>query len=264
MLSTKAPHAPYTPPTRYATRFSTLAPYQPASFNEADVSDKPAWVRAIAPWTSTQIANKQRSIKNIYRTLLGVDDAVHRIVDTMQDTGRLSNTLFIYMGDNGEQWGEHRLGGKYDPYMEGIRIPLVIRYDPTGSAARVDTTHIAMNVDIAQTIAAAAGLSAPGAEGGSLLLPLLSGSPPAWRSDALAEHSSAAGGLSPTFCEVHSLGWAYTQYSTGEEELYDLKADPLELQNRATDPALASTLSTERTRLHQLCQPTPPGFTFSH
>jgi N-acetylglucosamine-6-sulfatase len=263
MLATKAPHAPYTPPTRYATRFSTLAPYQPASFNEANVSDKPAWVRAIAPWTPTQTSNKQKSIKNIYRTLLGVDDAVHQIADTLQATGRLQDTLFIYMSDNGEQWGEHRLGGKNDPYLEGIRIPLVIRYDPLGSTARVDTTHIAMNVDIAQTIAAAAGVTAPGAEGRSLL-PLLSGTPPTWRSDALAEHIASAGGLSPTFCEVHSLDWAYTQYSTGEEELYNLKTDPLELQNQAANPADSSTLSTQRTRLHQLCQPTPPGFTFTH
>ena len=132
-----------------------------------------------------------------------------------------------------------------------------------GSTARVDTTHIALNVDIAQTIAAAAGVSAPGAEGTSLL-PLLTGTAPSWRTDALAEHTASGGGLSPTFCEVHSLAWAYTQYATGEEELYDLNADPLELQNRASDPALASTLAAERARLHQVCQPPPPGFTFSH
>jgi arylsulfatase A-like enzyme len=263
LLAPKAPHAPYTPPTRHATAFSNLAPYQPASFDEADVSDKPAWVRAIAPWSSTQIATKQKSIKNIYRTLLGVDDAVHKVVDTMQDTGRIANTLLIYMGDNGEQWGEHRLGGKNDPYLEGNHVPLVIRYDPVGSTARVDPTHIALNVDIAQTIAGTAGVAAPGAEGQSLL-PLLAGQPPAWRQDALSEHIASAGGLSPTYCEVHSLDWAYTQYATGEEELYDLGADPLELENRAADPTLAGVLDAQRARLHQLCQPPPPGFTFSH
>jgi arylsulfatase A-like enzyme len=127
----------------------------------------------------------------------------------------------------------------------------------------VDPTHIALNVDIAQTIAGAAGVAAPGAEGQSLL-PLLAGQPPAWRQDALSEHIASAGGLSPTFCEVHSLDWAYTQYATGEEELYDLGADPLELENRAADPTLASVLDAQRARLHQLCQPPPPGFTFSH
>jgi len=262
MLSTKTPHSPYTPPRRYASAFPGLPAYDPPSFNEADVSDKPAWVRAVAPWTPAQVQAKQVNIRKSYQSLLSVDDAVSSVTDALAATGRLRNTVVIYMGDNGEQLGEHRLRGKNAPYTESIRIPLVIRDYRLDGTARIDG-HLVWNADIAQTIAAAAGVAAPGAEGASLV-PLVAGERPPWRTDELAEHIAAAGGISPTFCEVHSAAWAYTQYSTGEEELYDLAADPFELTNVAQDPAAAATLAAERAHLHELCRPPPPGFVFSH
>ena len=88
---------------------------------------------------------------------------------------------------------------------------------------------------------------------------LLTDAPTVWRDDALAEHIAEAGGLSPTFCQVLSTAYACTQYSTGEEELYDLQADPPELENDAANPAFATVLANERDRLHQ---PPPPGFTY--
>jgi N-acetylglucosamine-6-sulfatase len=205
---------------------------------------------------------KQVNIRKSYQSLLSVDDAVSSVTNALAATGRLQNTVVIYMGDNGEQFGEHRLRGKNTPYMESIRIPLVIRDYRLDGTARSDG-HLVWNADIARTIAAAAEVAAPGAEGSSLA-PLVAGEQPPWRTDELAEHIAAAGGLSPTFCEVHSAAWAYTQYSTGEEELYDLAADPFELTNVAQDPADAATLAAERARLHELCRPPPPGFVFSH
>lgn len=54
------------------------------------------------------------------------------------------------------------------------------------------------------------------------------------------------------------------QYSTGEEELYDLTTDPFELQNEAGNPAYAGDVAALRVRDHQLCQPVPPGFLWTH
>ena len=60
---------------------------------------------------------------------------------------------------------------------------------------------------------------------------------------------------------TNSQGFIYVKYDTGEEELYDLSADPLELKNQAGNPAY----STERAQLHarmiELCSPPPPDFT---
>ena len=82
--------------------------------------------------------------------------------------------------------GEHRWKYKLTPYEESIRVPLVIRYDPLTEG---DTTPaLALNVDLAPTIAELAGVDLPGADGRSLV-PILSGEAPAVRTDFLIEHA---------------------------------------------------------------------------
>jgi choline-sulfatase len=64
----------------------------------------------------------------------------------------------------------------------------------------------------------------------------------------------------PTFCGVRKSGFSYVLYNTGEEELYDLTADPYELTNVATNPNYLSTLVSMRKTMKVLCNPVPPGF----
>jgi arylsulfatase A-like enzyme len=56
----------------------------------------------------------------------------------------------------------------------------------------------------------------------------------------------------------------YAQYSTGEEELYDLRRDPWEMTNVATDPAYHVALVHARKQTHRMCNPPPPGFAWTH
>jgi hypothetical protein len=60
---------------------------------------------------------------------------------------------------------------------------------------------------------------------------------------------------------VRSTGWKYVRYATGEEELYDLSADPFESQNQASNPNAfyQNQLVPMRAQEQQLCQPEPPG-----
>ena len=48
-LAFKAPHGPSSPAPRHVGMFAGLPPWRPASYNEADVSDKPTWVQNTAP-----------------------------------------------------------------------------------------------------------------------------------------------------------------------------------------------------------------------
>jgi arylsulfatase A-like enzyme len=249
-----APHYPAIPAPRHRTAFSDLAPWRPPSYDEADVSDKPGWVQALPPLTADRTAQIDGFRLRQYRSLLAVDDAVRRIVRSLRQTGRLGNTMIVFASDNGYLWGEHRWSAKLVPYEESVRVPIVIRYDPLTAGPRSDA-HLALNIDFAPTFADLAGTSAPGAEGTSLL-PLLARSSAAWRTDFLIEH---AGGPVPAYCGVHARRAVYVKYSTGEEELYRLRLDPYELQNRVTDPGSAGTLAALRARLKVLCQPPTPG-----
>jgi N-acetylglucosamine-6-sulfatase len=228
-FSPKAPHIggpmqDVTPAPRHVGSLDGLEPWRPPSLNEHDVSDKPEYVRLHAeipldeldPWRQRQL-----------ESLLAVDEAIAHMVAALQEAGKLADTLIVFTSDNGFGWGEHRRTHKIVPYEESIRVPLVIRYDRLPLSAHVES-RLALNIDLAPTVAAATGTSAPGAEGRNLL-PLMAGRS-GWRPSFLFE-AYMQGWRVPAYCAFRGERWKYVQYATGEEEVYDLAVDPYELQS---------------------------------
>jgi N-acetylglucosamine-6-sulfatase len=257
-----APHSPTKVDKQYKTACAGLPPNRPPSFNEADTSDKPKYVRRRALLTTTDIAKIDRHHLADCRSLLSVDDQVGNIVNALQSTGRLSNTLLVFMSDNGYLFGEHRRTGKIVPYEESIRVPMAVRYDPvTAPLAGTTNADLVLNLDIAPTFAAAAGVTPPAGWqfDGQSMLPLFTDPSAAWRDHFLIEHWGEGG--VPAYCAVRSATWKYVLYATGEEELYDLSADPYELVNQASnpDPVYQNQLVAMRAQEQTLCQPQPPG-----
>jgi arylsulfatase A-like enzyme len=264
-----APYAPHTPvalPARHASAFTGIPPWRPPAFDEGDTSDKPSWVRIRQPLTPEEVTKIDEIRRLQLAAQLAVDDGVDAILGSLRASGRLENTMVVFLSDNGLTWGEHRLWNrKNSAFEESIRVPLIIRYDPLVDAPR-SNDQLVGNVDLAPTFAALAGIKAPGAEGRSLL-PLLDSTaadPPPWRSRMLVEHLRGTLGAAalevPTFCAVRSDRYKYVAYATREEELYDLVADPAELVNRATDPTLRTVLLGLRGDVRRLCNPPPPEF----
>jgi len=247
----KAPHLPATPAPRHAGTFAGLEPWRPPSWNEADVSDKPLYVRSSAPIDAAILDGmRERQLES----LLATDDAVGGIIAALEETGKLHDTLIIFMSDNGFLWGEHRKAHKLVPYDESIRVPLVIRWDALG--AQSVSNRFALNVDLAPTIAAAVGIEAPKAEGKSLL-PLLTNTATSWRTSFLIEHYAQPWRV-PGYCGFRSSQWKYVQYTTGEEELYDLRRDPYELHSRHREERARVIRYRDRV-LRSPCR--PPTFT---
>ena len=145
-----APHEPYAdlPP---GTTARALEPYDVPSFGEADVSDKPPYI-ADLPWTGARRACRAGSVGASATSSRVSIARSARIVRRWRHTKRLSNTMIVFMSDNGYMWGEHRAYFKAKPYEEAMRVPMVVRYDPWTTAARTES-HVVLNLDLAQTFA---------------------------------------------------------------------------------------------------------------
>jgi arylsulfatase A-like enzyme len=124
---------------------------KPQSLNEADVSDKPEWVQNKPRLSSTKIEELRALNRNRLRALQSVDDMVGRLMNTLSDTGELSNTYIVFTSDNGVYLGEHRLEEKVAAYQAAPRIPLVIR--GPGVPQGVTRSQMALNNDFAPTFA---------------------------------------------------------------------------------------------------------------
>jgi arylsulfatase A-like enzyme len=189
-----------------------------------------------------------------WEALLAVDQLVGRLVDVLTDAQRIDDTIFIFTSDNGFLNQEHRWRGKDVPYEESIRVPMVIAYPREIPPASV-TNALASNVDLAPTIADFAGVALP-ADGVSLR-PLLTDHASSARDSVVLEHAVRT---APAYCGVRTPGFMFARYATGEEELYDLAADPHQLDNVA---ASRPNKTTELRSLTQtLCAPVPPGFSW--
>ena len=105
----RAPHIYSEPEADYADVEVPWANSDP-SFNEVDISDKPAWFQSLHANRNPNLANAARAWTNIrVRTLLSVDDAVRSLLDDLEARGELENTLVVLTSDNGYLMGEHRV-----------------------------------------------------------------------------------------------------------------------------------------------------------
>jgi arylsulfatase A-like enzyme len=257
-LAPFAPHAPATPAPRHQNEFKNIKVPRGPSFNEADVSDKPTWVRALPLLNQTQIKELDKLYRKRRQSLLAVDDMVQNIVNSLQAKGELNNTYIFFASDNGYHQGQHRLdSGKMTAYEEDLLVPLSVR--GPGVPAKRTVDHLTANVDYAATFAEIGGASVPSFVDGRSLVPLLKGqTPPTWRAALLLENKDGAipplrnadGPLEPSdpfelavgptgdgpgidgFMGLRiNDGTSYLEYTTGEHEYYNNTTDPAQLRN---------------------------------
>jgi N-acetylglucosamine-6-sulfatase len=215
----------------------------PPSLNEADMSDKPAWMRRLP-------LRDEGHLRQLYNerlaALRAVDDLVGALAHTLEQRGELERTAFVFTSDNGYLLGQHRWESKVLVYEESIRVPLAVHLPGGGTPPVV--TRMALNNDLAPTIAALARVQPPQPVDGRSLLPLLRGETPAWRPLFLVEYPPTGGRGIPPFYAVRAEGaegrrgvvlsetLSFDGQRVRARELYDLEADPFQLESRADDP----------------------------
>lgn len=238
LLTPYAPHHPATPAPRHDRLFAGAQVPRTPSFNEEDVSDKPAPRSSLS---GSEIADIDSLYRSRLQSMQAVDEMIARVVMVLESSGRMGDTYFFFTSDNGFHMGQHRLRPqKATPYEEDVRVPLIVR-GPGVPAGETLYGYLAGNVDLAPTLAELAEVEIPHFVDGRSLAPLLRGERPAAgtrRQAFLLEQYSDEGLIAPSprsaqpvFVGLRTLRYKYVEYWTGVREIYDLGSDPYELSN---------------------------------
>ena len=258
----RSPIGPQPLSRHYDTALNASVP-RPPGYNEADTSDKPSFIRDIPLMERAEIESMDTRWRKEIESLRGVDDGVGAIVEALRRAGKLSNTFLFFLSDNGQFIGQHRLSSaKFLPYDPAARVPLLVR--GPGIKPGSSTPELVANVDIAPTILGLTGAKLPGGFDGRSLRPFWKNLKKRSRRPILLESyigpndvpaDASSGGASASasapprnFIGLRAGRYKYVEYTSGDRELYDMKTDPAELVNRATDPAwrrIATRLAAE-------------------
>jgi arylsulfatase A-like enzyme len=208
-------------------------------------------------WDTTE--KYQTNMRAYFRMISGIDHVVGRLVKELKKQGLAENTVIIYTADNGYYLGDRGFAGKWTHYQESLRVPLII-YDPrlpNPQRGQV-VPEMALNSDLVSTMIELAGLPVPQAHTGRSLAPLIRGKQASdWRKDFLCEFLAVPQTI-PLWEGVHGQNATYARYFVdGPNEppyefLHDLKKDPQQLTNLATESGAHPLLKRMRNRCDQL------------
>lgn len=233
-------------------------------YNRMSPAQKAAWDRHYDPiikkFKEQKLTGKalaewkyQQYMHDYLRVIHSIDRNVGRVLDYMEKSGLLENTLVIYTSDQGFYMGEHGWFDKRFMYEESFRTPMLARF-PGG--AKGDIPEMVQNIDHAATFLQLAGVPVPEDVQGDSYLPLLKGEKTKnWRTSLYyhfyeypAEHAVKRhyGVRTDRYKLIHFYN------DIDAWELYDLQADPDEMHNIYGEPGNEALIDSLKTELHKL------------
>lgn len=287
MCHHKAPHRPWEPDEKHAHMYEDIDIPEPVTFNddyanrsnaakeatmrvERDLTKKDLKMDPPPNLTSAERKswNYQRYIKDYLRVVASIDDNVGRILDYLEEEGLAENTIVVYTSDQGFFLGDHGWYDKRFMYEESLQMPFIVRYPRAIEPGSV-TDDMALNVDFAETFLDYAGIDVPDFMQGTSLRPVMEErTPDDWQTSVYYrywEHLSAPHKVGAHYgvrTKQHKLIYYYgkslgasntsDETRTPEWELFDLKADPYELNNVYHDPSYSDTVKTLKEELYRL------------
>lgn len=270
----KAPHRSWEPAARFEKHFEDVTIPEPSTF-DVSLDDRPAAIRnsdiqiadmpdfeelGVArglPRQERKRRNFQHFVKRYYRTLLGVDENVGRLLDYLDKEKLAEDTLVLYSSDNGFFAGEYGLFDKRMMYEPSIRVPLLARYPAGFQPGQEIRDRMVLNNDIAHTLLDYAGVPRPQAmQGhGESWRPIVEGRRTPWRDAWMYEYFEyPAITCTGKMRGIRTARWKYVHYIQEPQgaELFDLQSDPGERRSLAASPAHRATAAELRNRLDQM------------
>ncbi|SKA93339.1 Arylsulfatase A [Prosthecobacter debontii] len=192
--------------------------------------------------------------RNLVRSYLActsfMDAQVGRLIQALEESGQLDNTIVVLWGDHGWHLGEKEITGKNTLWDRGTKVPLI--FAGPGVTAGGRTQQPAELLDIYPTLIELAGLPARTDLEGISLIPQLKDALAKRERPAVTSHNQGNHG-------VRSENWRYIHYADGSEELYDMQKDPNEWENLAGKPEYAKVIEEHKKWLPKIDVPPAPN-----
>lgn len=261
--------APFIPAERHEDRYQeNMFPRRGNAVAFDNKTSKPLLHRALQIKGSDAIKSafaqlldhgtSETTIQKRAEMMLAVDEGLGRIIDSLREHGKLHNTVILFTSDNGYYYGEHGLSiERRLPYEEATRAPLLLYYPRLIRAA---TRHDALvsTIDIAPTLLELAGVEIGEYIQGYSFLPVLRGEKSAVREYHMMEYFNSElampwlHGMSYRAIRSNQYKYIHWLHYSGRNELYDLQADPLELENIVNYSSRRDTLQALRRALRDM------------
>jgi arylsulfatase A-like enzyme len=239
LVTPSSPHVPLSPDPADLFAWSDV---RWEVVEEADVSDKPSWIRSRPPLPPDALNRFRATARGQLREATGMDRAVGAILSGIAP-GDWANTVVVYCSDNGLFYGEHRIPAngifKNDAYDPGLRVPLVVR--GPGFPSGVSPEPVTMAADVTATLVAVSGATAGLTPDGVDLRDVVSNPASYAGRQLLHEHDAQTDfGTAPAAQGITTATRKLYRYpsaaGTDRYQAYDLDTDPDELVNWANDP----------------------------
>lgn len=240
------PHPPFIPPQEYADRFDPATMPGP-HFRSSDLEQQ---VKLASLDFQDELRTPQQHdafrVQALYYAMIAqIDDQFARIIDELERTGQRDHTVIIFTSDHGEALGDHGLMFKGCRFYEGlVRVPLIISRPAEYRTGLISDALVEL-LDLTSTLMDIAQIPCPPYMQGKSLLPILRGGqdPSIHRDfvrseyfDALDPHFTGGSGTFGTmYRTAHHKLCMYHDKKIGE--LYDLRSDPWEFDDRWDDPS---------------------------
>jgi choline-sulfatase len=229
------PHPPFAPPKPWHKLYRS--PDMPLPYVPEDSAELHTWInRRQNRYKYRDRGIDRQLMRNIkayyYATISFVDYQVGKILDALEESGELDNTMILFTSDHGEYLGDYNCFGKRSMHDASSRIPFIVRH-PERFEANVICDKPVSLVDVLPTITSFAGCETDDVElDGVDLVKLVNGD--CDRSYVFSQFQSGPTGI----YMIASREWKYF-HSAGENKdyLFDRLNDPLESNNLAGDVA---------------------------
>ena len=268
LVGIKDPHPPIIPPRELLAHYPLERLPFPGNFHDPLEGKPPSQTRRRCriPPGSITVEEFRTVIRYYYALITHIDQQIGRLIAALERIGRFDRTIFVVNSDHGEMLGNHGFVEKALMYEESVRVPCLLSWPRAIPAGQRVTVPLG-GVDLVPTLLDLAGAPLPDAlEGRSVAHAIMAGTAPE-PAPVFAEVASAAaiyeGDRDPAQYAAHVMvladDWKYVWNRFEGDELYDLAADPAEMDNRAASPPCAQRVAEMRRLIVAMLERNGPG-----